>query len=286
MYGMPDRGNRPSVTVHGTVSSLETGEPIRGISIQVTNRYAGIRSHVYSDEDGNFYIDVPKIENYEISFLDTDWESNGGFFMQTTRTVALSDLNDPLNIMLERENIVTIRGVVRSLENNNAISGISIRINIADANYEAQTNDSGNFFIRVPERERYSIYFTDTENKVFRTKTAELALRDINDPLNVVLEDKNFITVHGLVQSASTREYIGGILIVLKRAEGEASDINYIVSTDDTGYFHIRMPRWKSYSMNISDPRKVFRDGQVRIRMSDGSDDDLLLSIDLEEREP
>jgi hypothetical protein len=102
---MPPDYIREELQIFGLVKAKETGVPIRGIAIYVE----GITNHSphVTHTLGEFYIWVPKQDNYTIIFTDIDGENNGGRFKQVIRNLtreeieALSEV--PLIIEMELE---------------------------------------------------------------------------------------------------------------------------------------------------------------------------------------
>jgi hypothetical protein len=261
-YGMRDDDGPRNTPVRGTVRS-QAGEPIAGITVRITgqNLYFHYGYDASTDDEGNFIIDMPERESYDIFFVDTDGELNGGFFRHDTRTISLSDTNNPLNFILEGESDVTIRGVVRSDKSNETIPGIQLSIHIpeSDITFRTLTDNNGNFSIRVPERESYNVVFVETaRNDLFIRKTEEFALDEIKNPLNVILQEEKFVTIRGVVCSANTGKPADGITV---RIYNRAVDVGterylrgeYRVFTNDEGYFEIRIPERSSYRINFDD---------------------------------
>ena len=103
MYGMPP-DYREELIIRGSIISKETGEPIPGIGIwikDVTSIYANL-----TDENGEFYIYVPKENSYTIIFTDIDKSENGGVYKQHTITITGEEVENltenPLIIELEK----------------------------------------------------------------------------------------------------------------------------------------------------------------------------------------
>jgi hypothetical protein len=101
-YGMPPN-YREEIIICGSIISKETGEPIPGIGIwikDVTTYYADL-----SASNGEFYLFVPKQDDYTIVFTDIDKSENGGVYKQHTITItreeAESLTENPLIIELE-----------------------------------------------------------------------------------------------------------------------------------------------------------------------------------------
>jgi putative lipoprotein (rSAM/lipoprotein system) len=110
MYGMPAEYGMPpdyyeEIAICGKVVT-KTGEPIQGIGIYIE----GITSYyaILTDIIGEFYIYVPKQDNYTIIFTDIDKDKNGGEFKQKTIDLAREDAEilyeNPLTVTLERVN--------------------------------------------------------------------------------------------------------------------------------------------------------------------------------------
>ena len=105
-YGMPPDSIREELCIRGQVrGKVGDYKPIRGIAVVVegiNNYYPHITSSF-----GEFYIWVPKQENYTLIFTDIDSEKNGGRFKQLEITLTIEEIqalyDDPLLIDLELE---------------------------------------------------------------------------------------------------------------------------------------------------------------------------------------
>jgi len=92
-YGMPM--DEESVTIQGKVSS-KTDIPIPGIKVSVES------SDHFSNENGNFFIYLPKQESYKLQFEDVDGPENGSY-KPLIKTVNLNDINTTLQIQLDEK---------------------------------------------------------------------------------------------------------------------------------------------------------------------------------------
>ena len=262
-YSMQDPGPWNDTEIRGIVRSLETGQPIPGIMVNVTgeNIFRPSAYQVITDDKGYFILYVPDRESYEIHFRDTDGEQNGGFFKYKKSTVTFSDIGDILNIRLEGENDVTIQGVVRSERDGRPIPGIRLLINITetDIQYRVLTDNNGSFSVRVPERERYSIIIEDIDNSLFRGNIEEFLLSDI-DNLNIVLEEENIITLRGIVRSEITGEPFDQIEVLFYSDTGLDGRQPFVrrhtAKTNWEGYFEIRIPERENYRILFNDPER------------------------------
>jgi hypothetical protein len=92
--------------IRGTVRATGTGEPLSGISVSIpygsdsgdpgpTYFYSGFGG--FSDNDGQFYIQVPKRDIYSISFYDAN-----GLFPWKEIIVTSDEIKDSLNVDLEQ----------------------------------------------------------------------------------------------------------------------------------------------------------------------------------------
>ena len=273
-YGTMDVGER-NTAIRGTVHSLETNNPIAGIRVNATGQDLRGNYFVNTDSEGNFAFFLPERESYDIHLTDIDGEFNGGFFKPMTKTVTLSDVNYNLNIRMEGENDVTIQGIVRSGKNSRTIEGIKLQVTVTDTNvkYEAQTDRNGSFSIRVPERENYSIILSDTNNELFKTKIQDFSLSDINDPLNIILNEVDYVTIRGLVFSATSGKAADRVKVVtsvfsaLSRTKNVLRQ-NYTALTNEEGYFELRIPEREYYVIEFADPdRNFFKTLRARITM-------------------
>jgi 5-hydroxyisourate hydrolase-like protein (transthyretin family) len=194
-YGMrePDPSSL-TVPVQGRVVSEETGEPVAGISISVwSNGY--VRTN--TDNDGRFFIYLPEENTYSISFTDIDGFENNGYFSQKQVSITREEIGNSLEISLYRENNVAIvRGTVLSKETGEPASGIRISISSIIGEIEqfggitVISDDSGQFYTQVPERNTYFLSFSDT-NGLFRYKTINVTSDEIKNLLTVDLEKIN-----------------------------------------------------------------------------------------------
>jgi hypothetical protein len=202
-YGQPQPDlSSYTVPVQGRVVSEETGEPVAGIVVEY-GRYAA-----NTDGDGGFLIYVPEEDSYNIRFSDYDGFKNGGFFSYKAMTIPRDELEDPLAVSLYRESQVTvIRGTVRSIETAKPVSGIYVSICIiysrdgggysGESSYtpffysgfNGLSDNDGQFSIQAPERDTYSIRFSDASG-LFLYKEVVVSSDEIKDSLNVDLEQR------------------------------------------------------------------------------------------------
>jgi hypothetical protein len=262
-YSMADRGpaNTP---INGTVRSLDTGDPIVGLRVIAAG--SGIRNGGYetkTNADGYFHLLVPEVERYNLYLDDFDEELNGGFFGENTKTFEFSDIQNDLNILLKEENLVTIHGFVRSRENNAAISEIRIQLDMPGSRigYATMTNSNGSFSIRVPEKENYKIFITDS-NDFFMEKIKEIKLNDTRNSLDIVLEEERIITIRGIVYSKTKMQIIEGIQVSVyfPRIPVWATTKRkvYTVLTNNEGYFEVRIPERSGYDILIRHSSTVY----------------------------
>jgi hypothetical protein len=99
------RENDVPVVVRGTVISGETGSPISGIKVSVKAPSDGVPGlsfysgfDVFSDNDGQFYLQVPKRYAYFIEF----WDTTNLSFQSKRMTLALDEITSPLRVGLEK----------------------------------------------------------------------------------------------------------------------------------------------------------------------------------------
>jgi len=107
MYGPgPDPGpDDENLIIRGYVRSNEDNKPpIKGIAIVIPG-VTGYISESYTH--GEFYLYVPKLDNYTIIFTDVDKENNGGLFKQYIHELTLEEAlklnDDPLIIYLNKD---------------------------------------------------------------------------------------------------------------------------------------------------------------------------------------
>ena len=103
MYGMPSP-DPIETSVRGTVRSLKTGDPIKGIEVYVkADAYTNRNFNTNTDDNGDFYILMPEKESYDFRFVDVNGEQNGGFFKSKDIIISLAETKNILNIELEKE---------------------------------------------------------------------------------------------------------------------------------------------------------------------------------------
>jgi hypothetical protein len=200
-YGMrqPDPESY-TVPVRGMVVSEETGEPVAGINV-IFDSYA----RANTDGDGRFLIYVPKndiypIDIYPIRFFDNDGFENGGYFSNKSMSVTQDKIGDPLAVRLYRESqAAVIRGTVLSKGIGEPVSGILVYVFGSDSGesghppfsgFEVLSDNEGQFYIQVPERDTYFIRFNDG-NGLFQWKEVVVTSDEIKDSLRVDLEELN-----------------------------------------------------------------------------------------------
>jgi hypothetical protein len=196
-YAMPQPDlSSYTVPVQGRVVSEETGEPVVGIRVGY-DRYAVTDT----DGDGRFLIYVPEETSYAIGFSDVDGFGNSGFFSRKDMVITREEIADPLAVNLSKETLVAvIHGTVRT-QGIEPLSGIRVSISSTDGNdgeskytpfysgFEVSLDNDGQFSIRVPERDTYSIRFFDT-NGFFQWKEMVVSFDEIKESLKVDLEQR------------------------------------------------------------------------------------------------
>jgi len=109
-YGMPPDYIREEILIHGKVVVKGTEDPINGIVVHIKDLNTNYYHPIVTNFMGNFYIYVPKKDNYTIVFTDVDDEENGGRFKQQiinlTKKEAEALTENPLTIELEKEEIL------------------------------------------------------------------------------------------------------------------------------------------------------------------------------------
>ena len=89
---------------------------------------------------------------------------------------------------------ITIQGTVRSPANN-PIPDIKVSVENLSSQYSTSTNDEGNFYIGVPERDSYELTFEDTDGPAnggdFVTlKKKKILYNEAGARLNITLNEK------------------------------------------------------------------------------------------------
>jgi len=98
-YGPPPHEG-DEVTIHGSVKSKTTSEPIRGIKVSIEDTaFEGKTSN-----NGNFYVYLPKQDAYTVTFEDIDGPENGGEFKPYSKTVDTQG-ESPISIEVELEEV-------------------------------------------------------------------------------------------------------------------------------------------------------------------------------------
>ena len=177
------------VTIHGIVRSAENNEGISGIRLTVNITETDIRYQVLTDDGGHFSIRVPEREVYNISFVDIE-----DLFRTNTKEFELTNIAAPLNIIMEDENIITIRGRVYSAETGQAADGIRVSLFPLsmglNQRYVTLTDDEGYFYINIPEREKYTLNFEDRERNRFGWRSETINWSNNNDVLSFELRER------------------------------------------------------------------------------------------------
>jgi hypothetical protein len=114
--------------------------------------------------------------------------------------IVRDEIGDPLAVRLYRERqAAVIRGMVRSKEKGEPVSGIRVSVQSRDDNsgesgyspfyygFEGLSDNDGQFYIQVPERDAYVLYFYDA-NGLFQRKQMLVSSGEIKDSLQVDLE--------------------------------------------------------------------------------------------------
>jgi len=186
VYGPP---MDEDIIIKGKVSS-KTQDPIPGIRVSVENLSSNRYS--YTNENGIFFIDVPQRNSYELQFMDVDGYKNG-FYQTLKKTISLSDTNMTLDIQLDDENNIIIRGKVIS-KTQDPIPGIKVSVgSLSSTIYDySYTNDNGFFFIIVPQQSSYVLQFEDIDgalNGSYKTRIKMINLDDTDTTQQFQLEE-------------------------------------------------------------------------------------------------
>jgi hypothetical protein len=197
MYGMrePDLSNY-TVPVQGRVVAEETGEPVAGINVRYEYATAN------TDVDGRFLIYVPEQDSYSIRFSDSDGFENGGFFSNKDMNITWDEITNPLEVSLYGESpAAVVHGTVLSKETGKPVSGIRVLVYSEAGNrdestytpfysgFEILSDNDGQFYIQVPERDNYIIRFSDGGG-LFQLKIMQVTSDEIKHSLEVDLEQK------------------------------------------------------------------------------------------------
>jgi hypothetical protein len=150
-----------------------------------------------------------------------------------------------------------INGTVRSLDTGDPIVGLRVLADgsgIRSGGYQTKTDVNGDFHLLVPEVEKYTLYFDDLDEELnggfFGENEKKIKLSDIQDNLNILLQEKKLVTIHGFVLSKAGNTAIPGIRLQLDMPD---SRIGYVTSSNSNGSFSIRVPEMEKYKIFITD---------------------------------
>jgi len=150
-----------------------------------------------------------------------------------------------------------INGTVRSLDTGDPIAGLRVFASgsgIGTLGHETKTDVNGDFHLLVPEVERYVLYFDDFDEELnggfFGENEKKFEFSDIQDNLNILLQEKKLVTIHGFVLSRAGNTAIPEIRIQL---DMPGSRIGYVTSSNSNGSFSIRVPEMENYKIFIAD---------------------------------
>ena len=167
-----------------------------------------------------------------------------------------------------------INGTVRSLNTDDPIVGLRVIVTgrgIRSGGYQTQTDVNGNFHLLVPEDERYIFYIDDHDEELnggfFGENTMTFDFSDIHDNLNILLEERNLVTIHGFVRSRENNTAISEIRLQI---DMPGSRIGYTTNTNNDGSFSIRVPEKENYKIFFTDEMNdLFMDKILEIELND-----------------
>jgi len=183
------------VTIHGFVVSRVSNTAISGIRLQVDMPGSRIGYVTTSNSNGGFSIRVPEKESYKI-FI-TDFINDN--FMEEIKEIKLEDTKNSLDITLEEEKLITIRGILYSKTTLQTIERIQVsafftRAPIWAASerkiYRVITNKDGYFEVCIPERSEYSLWIQDPSN-IYSSYESFSITKPVDDEIIKIYSVKN-----------------------------------------------------------------------------------------------
>jgi len=99
-YGPPPRMG-DEVSIKGLVKSKTTKQPIKGIEVTIDVKDPPIKET--TNTFGEFYIDLPRQNNYTFTFEDPDGPENGGAFKPQSVTADTYPDEYYVNVQVELE---------------------------------------------------------------------------------------------------------------------------------------------------------------------------------------
>jgi len=181
------------ITIHGYVRSKENNTGIPEINLRF-DRGSRIGYQAVTNSDGSFSIRVPERENYSIYI----WDSMNRNFIEKIKDIELNDTRNSLEITLEEENIITIRGFVYSKTTMQAIENARANFSfprireptselIANRHVRGLTNNEGYFEVLVPERDNYNLFVQDLSN-VYSYQSLQITKPADDEIIRIFLE--------------------------------------------------------------------------------------------------
>jgi hypothetical protein len=163
-------GEKNTVTIRGIVRSEKNGQITPEIALRIDITDSHISYNAVTDDNGGFSIKIPERDQYNLLFEDT----KKNIYRAKNQVVSDKDINAPLNIAMEEEKMITIRGVVCSKRTGKPIEGIMVDTSnppqkqgetlLNTKNFKTRTNNEGYFELLLPEREGYILYLDDASN--------------------------------------------------------------------------------------------------------------------------
>jgi putative lipoprotein (rSAM/lipoprotein system) len=192
-------GEKNTVTIRGIVRSEKDGRIIPGIALRIAIADSHISYNAVTDDNGGFSILIPERDQYNLLFEDT----KKNIYRAKSRVLSDKETNASLNIAMEEEKIITIRGIVCSERTGKPIEGIMVRIYqygtpqktgetlLNTENFMTHTNDEGYFELLLPEREKYELVL-DMHHKgnLFEDKWVDVIPANDNAVLRFELKER------------------------------------------------------------------------------------------------
>jgi hypothetical protein len=136
-------------TITGTVTDVDTGDPIAGVTVAVS----GVNGTATTGNDGKYTVADVTVGNHSVSFSKTGWQN-------TSVTVAASKFNADkvatVNASLKNAS-ARITGRVIDGNNNRALAGVTVSVGPAGS---ATSDAAGEYTIEYLAVEDYTVTFT------------------------------------------------------------------------------------------------------------------------------
>jgi hypothetical protein len=193
-------GEKNTVTIRGIVRSEKNNRILPGIALRIDITDSHISYNAVTDDNGGFSIKIPERDQYNLLFEDT----KKNIYRAKNQVVSDKDINALLNITMEEEKMITIRGVVCSEHTGKPIEGITVipfnsykyppksgETLLNEENLKARTNNEGYFELLLPERDVYSLGFNDDPKRhLFQWRSFDVVPTTDNAVLRFELKEQ------------------------------------------------------------------------------------------------